>query len=155
MKPAVVKILEKAEKRLNIIKILKYKFNKSRTNHFFLIKIYKSLIRSLFEYNHISFYCLDKNLWSKIQIFQNKAIRICFNLPIYTKIDSLHFRSNLEYIKDRLNTLSINFMKKNLLGNKLIGKELEEYIKNRQRYDGAYLTTKKSIKTPLSIIDQL
>jgi hypothetical protein len=46
-------------------------------------------------------------------------------------------------------------MKKNLLGNKLIEKEIEEYIKNRQRYDGAHLTTKKSIKTPLSIIDQL
>jgi hypothetical protein len=69
MKPAVIKILEKAEKRLNIIKIRKYKFNKSRKNHFFLIKIYKSLVRSLFEYNHNAFYCLNKNLWSKIHIY--------------------------------------------------------------------------------------
>jgi hypothetical protein len=46
-------------------------------------------------------------------------------------------------------------MKKNLLGNKLIEKEMEEYINTRPSYDGAYLTTKKSIKTSLSIIDEI
>ena len=106
----------KAEKRLNMLKILAWGGTKPKT----LIRLYKIYIRSVFEYGATCFIHCPESTIDIMQKIQNKAIRISLKLPRYVSIKTLHESSCLPTIKERLLELGRNILAKMRANNPLI-----------------------------------
>ena len=106
----------KAEKRLNMLKILAW----GGTDPKILIRLYKVYIRSIFEYGSICFLHCPESTLNIMQKIQNKAIRISLKLPQYISIKLLHESSCLPTIKERLSELGKKILTKMRLNNPLI-----------------------------------
>lgn len=48
----------------------------------------------------------------KLQVIQNRALRICYEIPSYISSDYIHQLARMPTINDRINTLSINWFNK-------------------------------------------
>ncbi|CAF3555825.1 unnamed protein product [Rotaria socialis] len=59
-------------------------------NHNIMINLYKSLIRTVITYDYPVLLSADNKIWDRIQIVQNKALRVALGLPHYTSVDSIH-----------------------------------------------------------------
>ena len=59
-----------------------------------------ALIRSMLLYGCEVWSILDKCHKKKIQILQNKSLKIIFEAPRYTRISKLHGEANLPYIDE-------------------------------------------------------
>ena len=68
-----------------------------------LLKLYKSYIRPVLEYGHVVTADACANQILKLQVIQNKALRIALRRPYTTKIEDLHAIANMPMIQDRLN----------------------------------------------------
>ena len=88
----------RAEKRLNILRILAWGGTEPKT----LIRLYKVYIRSIFEYGSVCFLHCPESTMGIMQKIQNRAIRICLRLPRYISIRLLHESACLPTIKERL-----------------------------------------------------
>ena len=67
-----------------------------------LIRLYKVVIRSIFEYGSVSFlHCPDATL-EVMQKIQNKAIRTSLRLPRYVSLKLLYESAGLLTVKERL-----------------------------------------------------
>ena len=67
-----------------------------------LIQIYEQCVRPIFEYASISTIITSDYIISKIQLLQNKFIRLALRLLKYICSKLLHGSSGLPYVKDRL-----------------------------------------------------
>ena len=115
-------LTQRAEKRLNILRILAWGGTDPKT----LIRLYKVYIRSIFEYGSVSFlHCPDATL-ETMQKIQNRAIRICLHLPKYVSIKILHENSCLPMMKERLYQLGVTLVTKMKASNPLIRQLVEE-----------------------------
>lgn len=84
---------------------------KSKINIKLKLLLYKMLIRPVFAYatpmwNNIS---NRKNI-KKLQIFQNKCLRVIQAKPPWTKTSFLHKKSNIQYVEDYLSDLTKSFL---------------------------------------------
>ena len=112
----------RAEKRLNILKILAWGGTEPKT----LIRLYKVYVRSIFEYGSVSFlHCPDSTL-DIMQKIQNRAIRICLRLPRYVSLRLLHESSCLPTVKERLIQLNAGILSKMRRSNPMIKTMVEE-----------------------------
>ena len=59
-----------------------------------------ALIRSMLLYGCEAWSILAKRHKKKIQVFQNKCLKIILDAPRYTRISELHDVANLPYIED-------------------------------------------------------
>merc|ERR1712240_485335 len=96
-KDHVQTLIQKAETRLNILRILAWGGTEPKT----LIRLYKVFIRSIFEYGSVCFLHCPETTLNILQKIQNKAIRISLKLPAYTSIKLLHESACLPMIKAR------------------------------------------------------
>ena len=113
-------LAQKADKRLNILRILAWGGTEPKT----LLRLY--YVRSIFEYGSVSFlHCPDATL-DTMQKIQNRAIRICLRLPRYVSIKLLHESSSLPIIKKRLHQLDVRMVGKMKVANPLIRQLVEE-----------------------------
>ena len=126
----------RAEKRLNILRILAWGGTEPRT----LIRLYKTYCRSLFEYGCVAFLHVPNSTLEIMQKIQNKAIRIALRLPMYISIDLLHKYACLPRIKERLHQLGSSLLGKMVTNNEVIKK----LVKNRE--------TSQPHRSPLDII---
>ncbi len=111
----VTNIVDRANKRLNIIKILvnkKWKLSLRR-----LVNIYKTLMRSVLEYSAIIIPRLTVNQICKIQMVQNRALRIIYRKHTNSTIDDLllvvlAFKSRIvvHRFTRTINKRKVNFM---------------------------------------------
>ena len=107
---------QRAEKRLNILRILAWGGTDPKT----LLRLYKVYVRSIFEYGSVCFlHCPDATL-DTLQKIQNKAIRICLKLPRYVSVRLLHEGACLPMIKDRLHHLGSRMVAKMKESNPLL-----------------------------------
>ena len=140
----------KAEKRLNMLKILAWGGTEPKT----LIRLYKVFIRSVFEYGSICFlHCPDTTL-NILQKIQNKAIRISLKLPAYTSIKLLHESACLPMIKERLIDLGKKILTKMRMNNPLIramGNKREAHIIRTIRETGL-TDVNRSHRSPLDLL---
>jgi len=140
----------RAEKRLNILRILAWGGTEPKT----MIRLYKIYIRSIFEYGSVSFlHCPDSTL-EVMQRIQNRAIRICLRLPRYVSIKILHESSCLATIKERFSQLGSRTISKMIVTNPLIKeivKEHESNILKSIRQHGLVSGTRPH-RSPLDII---
>ena len=149
---SAVKTIEKANLRLNVIKTLKKKLHKNGITRKFLMKIYKGFIRPLFDYNHIPYLNISTGLQHKIQVFQNKVIRICLNESIYTRISDLHNEAKIPLLQTRLFHLSKVFLLKSISYNHLISQELDKFqVKPPKNYETLF-KKRKTVMTPFSVL---
>ena len=135
-------MVKKATPKINILRKIKgFKWKSSLKINKML---YKSLIRSLFDYCFIILQTGTQKILKDLQIFQNKIFRIIKFFPIKTTIETIHKTLNMEKIDDRANALFLKFLKskRNI---DLIAKEINEYSKNKN-------SNQPKHKTPLDSI---
>lgn len=110
------------------------------------ILLYKQLIRPILTYACPVWSNTCKNNFNKLQVIQNKAVKIIYNTPYYTNLKKLHTRYSIPTIKNHIITNTINYYK-NISrehNNKLIAK-----IGN---YDKVTLNFKYKHKMPKHIM---
>ena len=139
--PQTRKIVAKSYMRLNLLRAISSLSNKVHPN--IMLHLYKSIIRSLFEYCSLCIINAADAHIRKFQLLQNQAMRIISKSPAYVSIEDLHDCCNLPHIKDHLTQTA----RKNLAviqrASPLVGEVIAEY--NRV----------KNIKENASILDVL
>ena len=140
----------KAEKRLNMLKILAWGGTEPKT----LIRLYKIYIRSIFEYGATCFLHCPESTLDIMQKIQNKAIRISLKLPKYISIKVLHEYSCLPTIKERLMELGQNMLARMRNNNPLIramANKRQAFIIRTIREKG-HAGVNRSHRSPLDIL---
>ena len=94
------KIVARAYTRLNLIRIVSG-LTKEK-NPTVLLKLYQSIILSVYEYSSICLISAAECHLEKLQLQQNQALRCILNLPAYVSIKDLHDASGIKLIKDHL-----------------------------------------------------
>lgn len=133
-------VVKKATPKINILrKIKEFKWKSSLNLNKML---YKSLIRSLFDYCFVILQTGTQKILKDLQIFQNKIFRIIKFFPLKTSIETIHKTLHMEKIDDRANALFLKFLKskKNI---DLIAKEINDYSNNNNN------SNQSKYKTPL------
>ena len=127
--------------RLNILKILSHK--SWMLNVTTLIQVYNVLIRSVLEYSSILVPALANCHMNTIQIIQNNAFRTILKKPITTRtrVQDLHKSAKVEMLKNRFESLNINYVQKAISStNPIIIELIDDYKKFSS--GGRVLTTK-------------
>ncbi|CAF2700723.1 unnamed protein product [Rotaria sp. Silwood2] len=65
-----------------------------------MLNIYKAITRTILIYGFPVLLTANENVWQRLQIIQNKAIRAALELPIYTSVEYIHTLSNILKIKE-------------------------------------------------------
>jgi len=71
--------------------------------------IYKLAIRPIFTYGCPAFGTMEKTHLQKLQVLQNKFLRIVLNKTRYDRITDLHMEAKIPTIVDYVKKLQINF----------------------------------------------
>ena len=120
--------IKKANKRISILYPLLHK--KSYVNFHSKITLYRSYIRPILTYACPVFSNSAKTHIAKLQVTQNKCLRMVLNAPYITKITELHEKSNIPYMTEYIDKLTNSFYDKaNISKNSLI-KRLGKYSAN-------------------------
>jgi hypothetical protein len=136
-------IINRANKRLNIIKILAnpaWKLNKST-----LVNIYKTIMRSIIDYSAILIPHLTQAQINKLQATQNKALRLIYNREESVSLDQLHLMARLENIKIRFYNLTKNYLIKALNSNNPI---ISDLVKEFRRYSNGRILDHQTLLCP-------
>ena len=108
-KPHLEQLEKKLVPKINILRRIKnFKWANSLALN---ITLYKSLIRSLFDYCLIILNVGTEQIKSKLQKIQNKILKIIKYFPTKTSIRSIHKVLNLDSIDERTNNLFVKFVK--------------------------------------------
>jgi len=112
------------------------------------IRIYKSLIRPVFTYACPIFVNCAASHLNKLQVFQNKMLRLIFNTKWddFITNDSLHRRANLPTVREFLLKLTSRFYN----SNRSINNELISNLGNYE-YDSLEFRVKHKLPKPRSL----
>ena len=102
--PQTRKMLARAYKRLNLLRSITALSNNRKP--FIILSLYKSTIRSIFEYASICILTAADCHLRKIQLVQNQALRLTLNTPTYVSIHDLHDCSGLDMLKHHLSSFA-------------------------------------------------
>ena len=131
----IANIKKKSAERLNIIKILA--FNEEwKLNDQILLRIYKSLTRSIMEYSSFIYPCLKQTEKKALEVIQNNALRVVFRVSQADKIsiEALLACAGIQTMEDRLKTLLEKyFLRAEATQNPLIDELYKEYDEFRKR----------------------
>ena len=106
---AVLHIKKTRLPRLNLIKAMTTTSNSDNIG--MLLKLYKAIVRPIFEYSSIAHVNAANCHQMKLQRIQNAAIRCILKLPVYINTNILHDASGLPPLHEHI----IQFGKKRLL----------------------------------------
>ena len=84
------------------------------------MNIYKSLIFSIMEYSSILYPLISQSSFKKLEIIQNKAIRISYKCGWRENTSDLLAMAKLDDLKQRFDELNSRYLEKCLLSNELI-----------------------------------
>ena len=141
-------LTQRAEKRMNILRILAWGGTEPKT----LIRLYKVYIRSLFDYGSVCFLHCPETTLDILQRIQNRAIRICLHLPRYISIRLLHESACLPTVKERMTKQSRGLVAKMRQANPLIRVFLEKHENQILNNIIEGRPTVRSHRSPLDII---
>ena len=98
--------ISKANRRLNLLRLL------SGTNWGckpkIIMQLYKLYVRPVLEYGAITLLSAPKTTLEKIQLVQNKAIKLAYRLPWCTSTRKIHELAEIKTIKNRFQSLANN-----------------------------------------------
>lgn len=121
-KPHLIELENKLTSKTNLIRRIKnFRWSNSLSIN---IMLYKSLIRSLFDYCFVILNNGTEKISSSLQKIQNKILRIIKYFPYKTSIRTIHKVLKLETIEERANNLFLKFLT-NKSKQSLIAKEIE------------------------------
>jgi len=120
LKNQISKIQKKVLTRINLLKMLRGRTWGANTHT--LLNLYKSYIRPVIEYGSVLTADVSKSNMNKLQILQNKALRVITQRPYDTPIKELQELCNIQMIKDRLIQLKSNSLQR--FGNSELMQEL-------------------------------
>ena len=124
-KPHLNELENKLTSKTNLIRRIKnFKWSNSLKVNLIL---YKSLIRSLFDYCFVKLNNGTEKISSSLQKIQNKVLKIKKHFPYKTSIRTIHKVLKLETIEERANNLFLRFLS-NKSKQTLIAKEIELFI---------------------------
>ncbi|RNA41915.1 RNA-directed DNA polymerase from mobile element jockey-like [Brachionus plicatilis] len=113
------------ESKINLIKRIKgFKWITSTKTS---ITLYKSFIRSIFDYCHVITSSSTQKIIPELQKLQNKILRIIKYFPIKTSIVNMHKCLNIEMLEQRLENLFLSFTQKKKSNNILID-EVKQFL---------------------------
>ena len=98
--PQTRKMLSRAYKRLNLLRSIAALTTKPNPDT--LLMLYKSTIRSIFEYSDIGITTAAECHLRKLQLVQNQALRLTLATPAYVSIHDLHDCSGLKPVSQHL-----------------------------------------------------
>jgi hypothetical protein len=101
------------QKRINIIRILKSKHWSSSKE--FLLNFYKTYIRPLIDYANFPFIVASQSTRDKLQIKQNKILRICLNSDILDSTARIHEKAQMETLEIRQHELTNKYLHKTII----------------------------------------
>ena len=139
--PQTRKVVAKSYKRLNLLRAISSLSDTINPNT--MLDLYKSIIRSLFEYCSLCILNAAETHIQKLQLIQNESMRIISKFLAYVAIEDLHDCCGLSYVKEYLTECArkkLAFIKK---ASPLVGDVIAEY--NQVKY----------IKENASILDIL
>lgn len=114
-------LINKAKKNIAVLYPLLKK--RSKLNFHSKLTIYRSYIRPIITYACPVWSNTAKTHMNKIQVLQNKSLRMVLDAPYITKIEKLHRDTQIPFIENYIKKLTINFYKKlTISDNKLIKK---------------------------------
>jgi hypothetical protein len=143
-------IQQRAMSKISILRILKSKIGYH--NNKFLINVYKTLVRSIFDYSDIIIATANPTSAQIVQKVQNIFLRICCNAPLLTSTTALHEQARVETIQTRSLSLSKKYLRKAYASNDLIKKLYDNYLLDKDRLEGSNILGRSPTKTPLSLI---
>ena len=132
-------MLTRAYKRLNLLRSIAALASNRKPS--IILSLYKSTIRSIFEYASICILSAADCHLQKLQLVQNQALRLALNTPSYVSINDLHDCSGLKMLKSYLT----EFAKKRLMTMKRTSPLIQPVIDAHQ--------TVQHIKENSSILD--
>ena len=71
--------------------------------------MFKAMIRPLWEYSCAAFIASPAAAIQKIQVIQNRCLRMCLNVTMYDKITVEKLHSGIEMVADRFKNLAVGF----------------------------------------------
>ena len=98
--PQTRKMLARAYKRLNLLRSIAALSSNRKPK--ILLTLYKSTIRSIFEYASVCILTAADCHLRKLQLVQNQALRLILNSPAYVSTHDLHDCSGLHMLKTHL-----------------------------------------------------
>jgi hypothetical protein len=121
------KTIEKAQSRLNVIKIISH-YSTWRLNQDIQVKIYISLVRSLFEYMDFIYGIISQNSKDKMNAIENNCLRIIFNKKREEcSVNDLHEMANIPKLNERLEHLREKYLDRNYsFANPILERLVEE-----------------------------
>ena len=121
--------------RLNILKILSYDKNWRLDNNT-LVRVYKSLVRSVLDYACVTSVACNKDVIKKYEVLQNDALRIIFKKTVFDhiKIEDLRKWANVTSVAERHEELLTRYYERAIMSeNPLLKKLFENYKKFKER----------------------
>ena len=106
------------------------------------MQLYKQYVRPVLEYGAIALLSAPKTTLEKIQLVQNKAIKIAYRLPWCTSTRKIHELEEIEPVKNRFQSLANKFIH-----------SLEEHSELFKHQKNLHNAIKKRDKT--SFLDEL
>ena len=91
----VIKIVVKKQQKINMLRHPKSKNIKPKI----IMYLYQTMVRPLYLYANAAWANVTKSDLNKIQKEQSKAIRLAYNLPMWTSVDELHQKGKLRRSK--------------------------------------------------------
>ena len=141
---------EKAQKRLNILRILA----RGGTDPINLIRLYKTYIRSIFDYGCVSFLHVPDLTLKPLQSVQNMAVRVSLNLPSYISVSRLHRYACLPKVRDRMHEIGSAVLSRMKVKNELIGNIIEKKERENLNHilQKGLCPFRRSHRSPLNIL---
>ena len=123
----------KANRRLNLLRLLSGTSWGCKPK--IVMQLYKQYVRPVLEYGAIALLSAPKTTLEKIQLVQNKAIKIAYRLPWCTSTRKIHQLAQIEPIKNRFQSLANKFIHSLEEHSELfqLQKELHNAIKKRDK----------------------
>ncbi|CAF1451019.1 unnamed protein product [Adineta steineri] len=92
------------QSRINLLRFLNRITPES--NEKIMLNIYKSLIRPILTYGSSVLLNAEDKIWNRLQIAQNKSIRVALNIPHFVSTTYIHQITNIPYIRSYVTNLT-------------------------------------------------
>jgi hypothetical protein len=132
-------IRKKTSDRLSIIKTLSYD-QLWKLDNSVLIKLYKTLVRSIIEYSSVIIGSVSQSFIKKLEAIQNNALRAIYQeswedmREVGNRPEDLREKSKIQTIENRLKQLNERYIEKALLTrNPFVDEMIEDYLTFRAR----------------------
>ena len=122
--PQVRALITKAQPRLNLLKALS---TTQGNNIEMLLKLYKAIIRPIFEYAALVQVNAAKCHQLKMQRIQNAAIRSILKLPAYIHTDILHDASGLPLLHEHMIQFGKNRLKSMMSNSPIVQEVIDQF----------------------------